>query len=430
MPQLVRFISDLDYKSVAYEGRIRRNLNLDNDYPKDLLHELISTLVKDLNSSINEFIAGIKSEVDSRALDCRFRKEIIVPDLPESILVSTNLLLKLLRLNVLETFELYDNYTMILQICFKIFDFNQMMPSQFIFLQELKKKEKISSSVKKSKKKKSASLISKTNSLNEEVLKVSLLSTNYYLLKNDISNKLKLALTYDSYNDREATQLSVMIFSNFMDLRLEFLLKNWTECVQNICDKFCGKAYSETEDEKLFAYCDKEVSTVFPPALKTSIAKADSSQNKNTFTRYVKSDIKETYDLAYLVKNTPGTQAQSSLGSYENVLPSILIGIITTTDEKLSVDLISLFLRMYSQRSELVKTANKSFIISSKTNLDVYAETLNNNKILYKMIEKIEYWGRNEAAVMEATDMIQFLTDVKDRLTQNVGLTTPTSYRK
>lgn len=411
------------------DGHIRKTLTSDGDYPADLLSGLVSSLVKDLSSQTNDFTSSIRSIITTNLLDCKKQREIKVPDLPEQILTSVNLLLKLLRLNVMQAFELHDQYSIMLQICFQIFDFNQLMPAQFIFLEEIKLKEILLKKKPKKqqvlkKKVKGPSLIGKYSGLDEEVLKSSLLSNNYFLLKNKVSNKLKAALTYQTNFDLEATRLSVLIFSKFMDLRLEFLLENWTECVRLICPKFAGKPFNEHEDQKLFALCTKETSVVFPPAIKTSIVRADSTQLKITFKKFTKDSQLEIYDLSYLVKHAPSIVHQSNLNSFQNIITSVIVAIIFANEESFIIDTISLFFKMFSQRRSLIEAAKRSFAITGKESMDSYSQVLNYNQIFYKMLEKIDFWGRNEELILESAEMIEILDEVAEKLdVHNVPIT-------
>lgn len=427
---MVRFVGDIEYESESFEGHLRKNLKLDEDYPKDLLNDLVNSLVVDLNNRTKDFSATIRSIILSKLFECKNSKEIKVPDLPEQILTSVNLLLKLLRLNVLETFELYDQYSVILQICFQIFDFNQLMPAQFIFLEEVKQKEVSIKQTKKQKQKKVPGLIGKYSGLDEELLKSSLLANNYYLLKNQVSNKLKASLTYNTNNDLEATRLSVLVFTKFMDLRLEFLLENWTECVRLICPKFTGKAFNQQEDQKLFAYCAKETSLVFPPAIKTSILSADSTQNSIQFKKFTKDTSREIYDLSYLVKFPPSSIPQANLSNYQNIITSVIVAIIFANEESFIIDTISLFFRMFSQRRSMIEAAKNSFAVTNKSNLNSYSEILTYNKVFYKMLEKIDFWGRNEEKIIEAGEMITTLNEVIEKLDASKETSASTNHRK
>jgi hypothetical protein len=430
LPVLIRFIGDFDYQSATYDGRIRRSLNLDSQYPKATLRDLISGVVEDLTKRVEEFVDEIEQQIESRIADCKYKREVTVPDLPYAILESVDLLFKLLKLNVLEIFELYDQYTHILQICLKIFDFNQMTPAQFIFLLEQKKKKERRNQVPKApKRKRKGGLIGKFAGLDEELMKNSLLSANYYLLKNQISNKLTKALTYPTNFDVEATKLSAKVFLKFMDLRQQFLLDNCNEWIRSIYDKFSGKTFNEIDDEKLFSLCRKEVWSILPRAFKTAIPKADQTQEKVNSVRYLK-DRNEVYDLPHLLRNQPSRQRQEDMKDFEDILPSILVSIMTTTEEALSLQLMSLLLKMYSQRLLLIESIKGSFPISNETNLDFYSQAILYNKGIDKMLDRIDYWSRNEAMIIEATEMVHFMNEIIEKLLSRDRMITPTLYRQ
>lgn len=430
LPLLIRFIGDFDFQNATYDGHIRRELNLDDSYPKKALVDLIIRVVNDLSKRVNTFVESVTSTVIDRIVDCKFRKEITVPDLPRPILESVDLLFRLLKLNVLEIFELYDQYSSILQICHKIFDFNQMSPAQFVFLLEQRKKENKSvKAPKQSKKKKKGGSLAKYTGLDEESLKKSLLSVNYFLLKNQISNPLTFALYYPTRYDTLATKLSALVFQKFMDLRQQFLLDNCTEWIRSVSTKFAGKRFSQADDDLLFDICEKEAWTIFPPAFKTMIAKADITQQKLNFIRYIR-DKPEVYDLPHLMKNPPGQAPQSALKETENFFTSLLVAIMTTGEEDLSIQLMNLLLAIYSQRRRLMDCLKASFQLSSETGISIYQIAKSYNKEITTMLEKISNWNRNESILIESGPIIELLDKISDKLSHNQVLTTPTIHRR
>jgi hypothetical protein len=429
LPILIRFLGDLDFQSVTFEGRIRRELNLDKSYPRTVLRELIGKLVEDLTLRVQNFVNYVGETVDGKLIECKFRKEVKVEDLPQSILESVSLLLKLFRMNVLEVFELQDHYSHILTICLQNFDFTQMNPAQFIFLIEQQKKDsRTIKAPKQSKKKRKGGIAGKTG-IEEESIRNSLLNMNYFLLKNQISNRLTNSLSYSSNNDIQARKLSVDVFYRFMDLRQQFLLDNFTEWVRIISSKFAGKNFNEEDDKRLFSQCSNEVWTVFPQAFKTSINKADLTQEKLNFVKYLK-DKSEIFDLPHLIKNVPSNTSQKSLKKSEDLLPSLLIAIMTTNEEALSLQLMDLLLKMYSQRKLLAENLKNSFYLCSETNLEIYKQAQVYNKGITKMIERIDFWSRNETMLFEATEMIGFLNEITEKLQQKEELQTPTIHRR
>ena len=207
------------------------------------------------------------------------------------------------------------------------------------------------------------------------------------------------------------------------------MLDNCTEWIKTITRRYSSKSFNETEDTRLFALFSKEVWTIFPPAIKTSIPKVDSTQDKSAFTRYSR-DTPEVYDLPRLLKTVPSTDTGGPAEQHENILASILVSIMSVNEEALLLKLISLLFKMYSQRLLLVEALKETFPISSETNLAIYSEVLAYNKFIYKMIDRIDHWSRNEDLIAEASDMVKILDVMMEKLEQKDTLVTPTPHRQ
>ena len=392
IPQLVCFISDHNQgQHLRFDRRIRAKLNDSPDFQKQVVLALVPALAINLAEQVKTFYTSIKQTVQSRLFDCKFKKLVLVPDIPRTIVDTVEFFYKLLQLNVLETFEETHRYSEMLQACFNLFDYNQQLPALYIMLQELKERESLGvKPIQRRVHKKLKGLrkrLLRTRELVDEEGTQSLIVGNYYSLKNEIHNKLDRSTFCPTHYHQQVQNVALDIFHKMLDLRHQFLLDNYTEWIRSVADRFVDKPYTEAEEQRCFAACAKGIPQIIPPVVQTSLT---GGPENIKFARFVQPKIKEIYDLPFLLVNPPSEVPQSELHRYQNIVPSLIVCIITTDEEESSIKLMSFFLRLFSQRREFINNIKKTFVASKSEDAIRYEEILGYCEGLDKMLEDIQ----------------------------------------
>jgi len=373
------------------EAKVRKNMKQNPALPQEIIISLCDELVKNLTNSVKTFSKEIEDIISEKSEECSMKREVKVPDLPVLVVDSIEFIQKIFKLNVFEVLGQTHAYTTILKHCMMVFDFNQLLPSYFVFLQEIP-------GLKLKKAKKNTKPIKfKFTGLNEQEGKTSILRGNYYALKNEIFNILSRAVSLESQNHVTARFMVIDILNRFLDLRQQFLLENYTSWVRTVGEDFKEKPYLESEEDRLSQEYAATLQTVIPSPIPTGIPNIDekkrtgkkAEETRKFFVRYVSESRPEVYDLPHLLLNEPGTRPQREL-QYQNIIPSLLVAVMSSEEEQMSNSLINLLFRNFSQRRELYSNIRKAFLISEETDDDRYRDMCIKEEGLTKVLERLE----------------------------------------
>ena len=382
-PHLIRSVGDFSNRAEdRVEQRLRSKLeSRDCEYPKETVEELIKSLVESLRTRSESFASGVESQVSRNINDCKSKKEIRVGDIPEDLLQPLEFTSKLLDLHAFGLLGLTGLYQPILKTCFILFEYNEEYPAQFEFIQKIKKLHlKILASTFGRQRKPAREKV-RFGGVFEEVSVPSLLMGNYYSLKNEVHKKMEGELESSAGNHAAARKTVLQVFNIFADMRQNFLLDNFTCWVRSLVREFAGKPFSPEMETEIFEACNQAVLRVFPPILKTGVRSIDdrNGRTSDSFSRFVGEDSAEIYDLGYLLLHAPSPSPHKSLSYFETILPSLICSVLTTEDEGMGIELISIIFRLFSQREEMCEYLERCFVITDEWQQSLHEKIMDIN---------------------------------------------------
>ena len=288
VPSMIRFVGEISASYSLGESltRIRTLIAQNETYPKNLPVQIASQLTDDFSHEVEQFCKSQLNEITTQIVKCKTKEEILVEDLPPTLIDSLKFILELMQLSVFGVMESEALYQSILSSCFKIFNYSVRLPENFALLTEsqreiapaLTKRLRLSFSLSKPVKGKPKLLrVRNANDtgVTEAFDKNSLIQGNYYTLKNEVFNALELSDTRKTRRDLEAKHLILGIISRLLDSRQQFLMDNYTEWVRNISAQLPTAEYSVELEQQAFLLCEQQVHKVIPTPIPTGLQKID-----------------------------------------------------------------------------------------------------------------------------------------------------------
>lgn len=198
-------------------------------------------------------------------------------------------------------------------------------------------------------------------------------------MSNNLNRELQNYLNKNNTTEKRLKLKVVHILNKIFDKRHNFLIENAISWIQklgathfiknkgiyeellhllkknevDVSGQIEYKEYNEEVELEAIKLIKKDIPTLFPETMKTTISFID-KQNKSSskFKRYVNKNRREVYDFDHLMDNKPGKSVQSDIKDYTEVLPTMLAIIMSARDSTVENETIKLLMRCFSQRQE------------------------------------------------------------------------------
>lgn len=351
----------------------------------DMVPDLFRPLIKSLNIELEKGARELREALNDH-IECLRNKELTIFDFNKINKANSmeglfNLVELLMKLDIHDLINEEESLTPLVQSCLTILQYSIHYPQQIMLLDKLAEKNKkergtvqtILELIKGSKMKEDQ-IKTKKNLFDNQTTEDNPLIRNFFYTKSFLNREMHEFLQKEDKDDILLKLKILNIFNRIISKRQNFLIENMTCWAQKLGEEFLDEDYTHELENQILTNIKNEIDFVLPEIMKTSVKYIDKENNKTQFTHYIEEDIKEIYDFDHLLVNKPSSTPQTELQDYKEILPSMLISIMTCVNSELEAESIKLLLRMFNQRNEFANSLKEVYLLTNEDGVTTFQE--------------------------------------------------------
>lgn len=373
-PEYLKVLSaSINRKEYRISYAIKQKLLEDQTIAKNLFKPLLKNLNKELEKGASELKIALKEEIEAQATKSISFFSFSKINKANSMEGLFNLVELLLKLDIHELVDMTESLSSLVKSCLTILEYSVHYLNQIVLLEKIETKNKKERSKIQTlfqlitgNEMKEDKIRSKKILFDNHITDDNPLIRNFFYIKSFLNKEMHDFLEKE---DKEVVFLKLKIlniYNRIMDKRQNFLIENVTCWAQKIGEEMLDKEYTKELEKTILEKIESDLLTTVPEIMKTGVRYLDKQNKKDKFVHFIEDDVKEIYDFDFLLENKPSNKSQTDLQNYKEILPSLLVSIMTCVNPKVEAESIKLLLRCFNQRAEFVRNLKEVYLLTDK----------------------------------------------------------------